>query len=176
MKKSIVLTILLFSLSSATYAKSKYYPAKNVIEARDCILELIAPQMYATLDPAKPKPTIRPQTEVTLTQFQDAIEPFWGFRPDVITNVFNLLKNEIFLMTERKYYESKKRYVFDSLAHELAHYIQYEYKQADFFAGDDFLEMQAIDVQTWFRDTYAANMKTDKFNCPIQIPQTGVVK
>lgn len=166
MKTLIISFLLIFTFSFNVIAASKYIPAEPIIEARDCVLQLIAPKMNTTIDPLKEKPRIRPETNTPLKDYQDSIEKFWGFRPDVFVNVFNPLQNEIFIMSQRHYYESKNRSVYDSLAHELVHYIQHSYHGADFTVGDDSLEMQAIDVQTWFRDTYRNQFVGDQFICP----------
>jgi hypothetical protein len=163
MIKAIFLSILILAP-----AASQYLPAAPIISARDCILTLVAEKMEIHLKPEIAKPRIRPQTVTSLQEFQDSIEEFWHFRPDAFTNVYNPIRNEIFIMTERAYYERHERSVYDSLAHELTHYIQKEYLNADFSNGDDMTwEMDAVYYQNWFRDTYKDHFQGDEFVCPL---------
>ena len=147
-------------------AKPILLPSAPIKESRDCILNLVSQKMNIPLNDAILRPKVRPENDITLKEFQDSIEEFWKFRPDAITNVYNPLRNEIFIMTEKSYYKKFNRSVFDSLAHELTHYIQKEYQHADFTVGDDSLEMQAIEIQTWFRETYQSQFQNDHFICP----------
>jgi hypothetical protein len=166
MKNLFIAVLSVFTFTTTSFAASQYIPAEPIIASRDCVLKLIAPYMYSEIDASKTVPVIRTQTDTTLEHFQDSIEKFWGFRPDAFTNVFNPVTNEIFIMTERSYYEKYDRSVYDSLAHELSHYIQFAYKGADFSVGDDSLEAQAVDVQNWFRETYKSQFVNDEFICP----------
>ncbi|MFN7728157.1 MAG: hypothetical protein ACK5P7_03265 [Bdellovibrio sp.] len=121
--------------------------------------------MHVLLKPEIDRPVIRPETSTALKDYQDSIEKFWDWRPDAFLNVFVPLKNEIFLFTEVGYYRSRGRSIFDSLAHELAHYLQFTYRGADM--ADESLEGEAVQVQTWFRETYRAQFQGDEFVCPI---------
>src|SRR4051812_15115057 len=98
MKNTFLTLLLALSFSKAVFAQTNYIPAEPIKDSRDCILNLIAPSMYAEIDAAKIKPTIRIESETSLKEFQDSIEKFWHFRPDVFTNVFNPITNEIFIM------------------------------------------------------------------------------
>jgi hypothetical protein len=46
------------------------------------------------------------------------------------------------------------RFIDDSLAHELTHYVQVKYQGWVLDGMDDSIELNAIEVQTWFRETY----------------------
>ncbi len=146
-------------------------PAAPIIASRDCLLTIVANRMNVKLDPNQTRPTVRPETTTTLLEFQDAIEPFWHFRPEQFLNVYNPLSHEIFLMTDVSYYRKTKRFVFDSLVHELTHYVQHIYQKADFTQEDDSLENQAVAVQTWFRETYGQQLREDAFLCPDPLNQ-----
>lgn len=97
-------------------------------------------------------PTVKLSSEATLKEFQDDVEPQWGFRPTAITNVYVVHLNKIYLFDDKAYYTKHKRCIDDSLAHELAHYIQVQYRKWDL--NDDSLEWDAIDTQNWFRSEY----------------------
>lgn len=126
-------------------AKLKYSPA--------CILREVADKMGVKLRTEISIPPVFLASDIPLKQFQDAIEPQWNFRPDMVTNAYIILKNEIYLIDELAYYQKTKRFIDDSLAHELAHFVQVRYQNAD-LSRDESLEPGAIDVQTWFRETY----------------------
>jgi len=162
----LLLTFSMFSFAQNNKQSKKLIPAKNIVQSRDCILAIVADYMKVTLKSEVALPRVRTQSDTSLKEFQDSIEVFWKFRPDVFTNVYNPIHNEIFIMTERAYYQKHKRSVFDSVAHELVHYVQKEYKGVDFTQEDESVEFQAIEVQTWFRDTYKNNFKKDQFICP----------
>lgn len=104
------------------------------------------------LNTSIPMPEIYYESQISLTQFQDAVEPQWGFRPDVVTNVFVSHLNQIYLLDDAEYYSHTKRCMDDSLAHELTHYVQDKYQHFDL--NDDSLEAEAVDVQTQFREKF----------------------
>jgi hypothetical protein len=110
-----------------------------------------------------PLPPVFLQSETPLKRYQDAVEPQWKFRPGVFANVYVARKNEIYLMNESAYYASKGRFVDDSLAHELTHYVQVKYLGVPMEEMDDSLESQAVSVQTEFRERF---MKTGLSPCP----------
>lgn len=102
-----------------------------------------------------PLPAVVLSSEAQLKQFQDDIEPQWGFRPDTITNAYVVHLNKIYLYDDKAYYNEHQRCIDDSLAHELAHYIQVQYRKWDL--NDDSLEWDAIDTQNWFRSQHCSN-------------------
>ncbi len=97
-------------------------------------------------------PKLFVESKTPLKQFQDAVEQQWGFRPDIITNAYVVQSNEIYLLDEAAYYDQTKRCIDDSLAHELTHYVQVKYKKYDL--NDESLEWDAVEIQTWFRETF----------------------
>ncbi len=136
--------LTLIALAVGSEAQLKYQP--------EFIFSQVLQRKNAELDSTKPFPEIKYASRSTLKEFQDDIEPQWGIRPDVITNAYVVQKNIIYLLDDQSYYEKNQRCMDDSLAHELTHYVQSKYKGWDL--NDDSLEMDAIDVQTWFRETY----------------------
>ena len=121
----------------------------------ECVLQAVAERKGRALDPAKPLPRIRFESQTPLKDFQDAVETQWGSRPEVFTNAYSLKTGEIFLIDEAAYYRRLKRHIDDSLAHEYAHYLQVVYDGADLM-NDPWgsYEADAIDLQTWFRTDF----------------------
>lgn len=101
---------------------------------------------------AIPLPTLFYESKTPLKQFQDAIEPQWGQRPEIITNAFVIHLNQIYLLDDAGYYQRLKRCLDDSLMHEYIHYIQAKYQNFDL--NDESLELEAIDYQTQFREEF----------------------
>lgn len=99
-------------------------------------------------------PTIVLAKDTNLKEFQKDVEPQWGMKPDFITNVFVAALNKIYLLDEKRYYEENGRCIDDSLAHELVHFVQVKYRNIPIEYFDDSMEMEAIDVQSRFRDLY----------------------
>jgi hypothetical protein len=56
--------------------------------------------------------------------------------------------NEIYLIDDASYYARVGRTIDDSLAHELAHYLQARYGRAHLV---DWEEVEAVAIQNWFR-------------------------
>lgn len=136
--------VLTFSFTSPEPAKLQYNP--------EFILQAVLDYKKLSFRPDVRLPEIKYESQATLKEFQDDLEPQWGFRPEVITNAYVIKKNVIYLIDEKDYYERHQRCIDDSLAHELAHYIQSQYRGWDL--NDDSLEWDAIDVQNWFRENY----------------------
>jgi hypothetical protein len=149
-------------------ANKPLVPLAPIHQAKVCILKIIAEKMNATLPAIEQWPTLRLEGEVSLKYYQDQVEPWWNFRPDMFTNVFVPNSNEVFLFTEKAYYKRHKRSIFDSLAHELVHYIQVMVNKIDLKADPmnaEMAESEAVSIQTWFRETYEPQ-KSDHFSCP----------
>lgn len=119
------------------------------------ILTRILEYKNLSFNPEIPLPTVRLSSAANLKQFQDDVEPQWGFRPDFITNAYIVHLNKIYLYDNKAYYSEHQRCIDDSLAHELAHYVQVQYRKWDL--NDDSLEWDAIDTQNWFRSQYCQN-------------------
>jgi hypothetical protein len=147
---------LLFSLNAAAadLAKLTYSP--------ECIFTAVAKRMQVAPSDILPFPKIHFESQTTLKEFQDAVEPQWGFRPDVILNVYIIATNEIYLIDDATYYRKNNRFIDDSMAHELVHYVQVKYQNLDLTQWGDVLESDAVSVQTWLRETF---METGKSPC-----------
>ncbi|MHB0995239.1 MAG: hypothetical protein ACYC2I_02590 [Elusimicrobiales bacterium] len=120
-----------------------------------CIMKLAAGKLRLELREDVPVPPVRYGSETPLSEFQDAIEPQWGQRPDFVLNSYVFALNRIYILDEKDYYDKMGRFVDDSIFHEFIHYFQVKYR-GDTFEGynGEYLESEAIDYQTWFRDTY----------------------
>ncbi|MGH8682307.1 MAG: hypothetical protein ACREVP_12490 [Burkholderiales bacterium] len=116
------------------------------------ILAEVARRMNVTLRPEIPVPAVFFESTTPLRQFQDAIGAQWQFRPHVFTNAYAASRNEIYLIDEAAYYEQVGRTLDDSLAHELAHYLQVHYLKADL--ADHSLEIDAVAVQRGFEQDH----------------------
>jgi hypothetical protein len=117
------------------------------------ILETVAERMQVKLRPEVPLPGIFLESTTPLRQFQDAMEGQWQFRPPLIANSYSIATNEIYLSDDASFYLRFKRTLDDSLAHEFVHYIQARYMHEDLTT--DGCEIQAAEVQRWFREEYA---------------------
>lgn len=118
----------------------------------DFILKQVLLKKNKPFRPELARPPVFVASQTSLQQFQDAIEPQWGFRPDIFTNAFADQKNQIYLLDDAEYYQKNQRCIDDSLAHELTHYVQSKYQGFDL--NDESLEWDAVEVQTWFRQTF----------------------
>ncbi|HAH05066.1 MAG TPA: hypothetical protein DCM05_00850 [Elusimicrobia bacterium] len=119
-----------------------------------CILKAVAGYMGKELRPGVPLPEVRLASETTLAEFHDSVEGQWEGAQRHITNVYSVRRNRIHLLDEGLYYQRLNRAIDDSLAHEYVHYVQHRYGAYGEGQFDDSAEMQAIDVQTWFRDEF----------------------
>jgi hypothetical protein len=117
------------------------------------ILEAVARRMNVTLRSDVPRPAVFLESATPLRQFQKAMEGQWPFAPTLIANSYSIATNEIYLSDEPSFYRRLKRTLDDSLAHEFVHYIQSKYFREDLTT--DGCEIQATEVQRWFRDEYA---------------------
>jgi hypothetical protein len=113
------------------------------------ILAFVAAAMNVRLDPAEPLPVVRLASTTTLARFREAMAPQWGFRPHVIINAYAVASNEIYLDDSSDYYRRTHRTLDDSLAHELAHYVQVRYRGESL--EDESCELEAVIVQTAYR-------------------------
>ena len=165
MKLAVVYLAALFSFgvvvstSSIGYAKqvSEERPLKKprVVKLQfsaDFILEQVLLKKNLTYRPEISKPKLFLESKTELSYFQEAMLPQWGFKPDIFTNAFAVLKNEVFLSDHAAYYKKHKRCMDDSLAHELTHYVQTKYQNYDL--ADESLEYEAVEIQTWFREVH----------------------
>lgn len=116
------------------------------------VLAQVAQRMGVTLHPEVAPPTVLLESVIPLAQFRDAITVQWGFRPHVFGNAYAVARNEIYLIDDPAYYARLRRTIDESLVHELAHYVQVKYLNADLAVPE--WEQDAIAVQTWFRNLH----------------------
>lgn len=138
----------------------------NVVTVAACILQLTMAELNVTPRAEIPVPRLRLESETPLSEFQDAVEVGWHFRPDVFMNVYTPASNQIFLMTAPGSYRNG-RSIYDSLAHEYTHFIQVKYRNTPLDQFGDAEEAQAVDVQTAFRQKYGALIVDGEFACPV---------
>jgi hypothetical protein len=139
------LTIAVSLAPAANVAAAE--PVKPRFDPRTT-LKVVARRMDITLRPEIPLPEIRLASATPLGRFQDAVEGQWGARPERIANAFVSNTNEIYLIDDASYYAGVGRTIDDSLAHELAHYLQARYGRANLV---DWEEVEAVAIQNWFR-------------------------
>jgi hypothetical protein len=138
-------------------AAAKASPIKNYVQPKydlQCIFTGVLAIMDKQAKADIPMPALYLENRTPLKQFQDAVEPQWGMRPDVFLNVYAADQNAVYVMNEAEYYRKLGRFVDDSIAHELVHYVQVKYKGIRIEDFDDSLEGEAIEVQTEFRERY----------------------
>jgi hypothetical protein len=137
------------------------------------ILEQVAQRLGVTLRPEIPVPAIRFASSTPLAQFQDAIEAQWRFRPPNIVNTYAIARNEIYLYDGAAYYAQHHRTLDDSLAHELVHYLQWQYRNDDL--SSEWREAEAVDIQTWFREAYVEPQRDAVVRPRGSTPPCGVI-
>lgn len=141
--------------AEAETAKPLYKP--------DCVLAAVAGKKGVTLDAARPAPMVLYGSKVPLARFLEASkEQLGGFVPDRVMNMYTVKTNEIYLSDAASTYGRHGRIIDDSLAHEYTHFLQVVYDGRGLGDGsDDYLESEAVAVQTWFREQGAATLPPD---------------
>jgi hypothetical protein len=158
--KIVTASILLVSFESFASGKS-YFSDVSLKQAEPCILNVVAKKSNVVIKPELPIPDLMLEQNVDMEQYKKDVQEWFGFEIDQVTNFFFATKNKIYLITDNAYYTKTNRSPYDSLAHELTHYIQWNYQGATKDdLGTDGAEMSAIDVQTWFRETYKLGPKS----------------
>jgi hypothetical protein len=152
MRRLLLLALLALPAAAADgeTAKPLYKP--------DCVLAAVAGKKGVALDASRPAPMVLYGSKIPLTRFLEAAkEQLAGFVPDRVMNMYTVKTNEIYLNDAASTYGRHGRIIDDSLAHEYAHFIQVAYDGRTMGDGsDDFLESEAVAVQTWFREQGAA--------------------
>jgi hypothetical protein len=144
----------IFLMTSRADARDGAAQAREILrEDVRTTLAFVADAMNVRLDPAEPLPVVHLASTTTLARFREAIAPQWGFRPHVIVNAYAVATNEIYLDDAPAYYRRTHRTLDDSLAHELAHYLQVRYRRLDL--TDESCEMEAVTIQTAYREHLA---------------------
>jgi hypothetical protein len=116
------------------------------------VLAQVAERLGVRLDPAIAPPAVHLESATPIARFRAALAAQWGFRPHAFGNAYAIERNEIYLIDEPGYYARLGRSLDESLAHELAHYVQVRYLGADL--AEPSWEQEAVAVQTWFSATH----------------------
>jgi hypothetical protein len=116
------------------------------------VLAQVAHRLGVALRPEVAPPAVFLESATPIGQFRDAIAAQWGFRPHAFGNAYAVERNEIYLIDDPSYYARLGRTIDESLAHELAHYVQVNYLNADLSVPS--WEQDAVALQTWFRDAH----------------------
>lgn len=168
------ITFLIFISSSEVQANPATSDIVKLRYSPHCILEALLKYRNVDYRPDIELPHIYFESQSSLEQLNSAIFPLqWSTPAAGFSNAFAFKggHNEIFLIDNADYYKRHGRFIDDSLAHELFHFLQIRYANMD-ITGDDFAEFGAIVVQSWFRDTYMKDPDLPK-NAPCP---DGIVK
>lgn len=169
MTKVVSVIIAIFISTSAVAQDQEWatYKGDDVRAASACIFKIIAEMYRPNLDTTNlPTPSIIMADETSLEDFQKAAASHMqGFVPQQVTNVYVIETNTVYLVNN---YTTPKtgRSAFDSLAHEFAHYFQVQVSGLTLENFSDAEEIQAVDLQTRFREAHRANIKDGRFECP----------
>lgn len=147
----IFLTVLVGLSSQGLDSNLDYTPVKPKYDI-DYLVQFTLEAKGFIEKPEIKRPEILFGSEVSLTQFQDDVEPQWGIRPEFVTNVYVVSKNRIYLLDDKAYYDKLGRCIDDSIVHELTHFVQSAYQGFDL--DDESLEFNAIDIQIDFREKH----------------------
>ncbi|NCN39804.1 hypothetical protein GW916_01010 [bacterium] len=146
MKKWLVL--VLFSTAGVQAEKMP------LAHSPQCTFQAVASKMGVPIDESIPLAKVDVQSESLLQDFQDSVFDQYGFKPNTFASVYIQKQNRIFLIDDLEVYAPMNRFVDDSLAHELVHYVQVMYQGLVNDGSSDQLEMDAIKIQTWYRETF----------------------
>lgn len=157
--------IFLFTIFlMASQGLAAHYDKRAVQQSLACLLAWSEKEMAVQQKPLVDLPEIRLSHEVSLGEFQDDVEPQWQLRPEVVSNVFVAHKNRIYLVSDKKDYQKNQRSIYDSLVHELIHYIQVKYQGRPIEDFGDMEEMTAIYAQNKFREEHPEALE-DRYLC-----------
>lgn len=150
--KILIISFILSSVALAAAKKPRKVTIVPKFSTERILTEILA---YKSLEFRADLqiPTVILESKASIKQFQDEIELQWHMRPTMITNAYVVNYNKIYLTDDKAYYDKVGRCIDDSLAHELTHYIQVKYKGWS-LDGDEGLEWDAVEVQTWFREKF----------------------
>lgn len=99
-----------------------------------------------------PAPEVYYKSSTPLSQFQNAIENQWGSRPAIFLNGYAAQYNEIYLMDDAYAYKAMGRCAEAALAHEMVHYVQYQYRGRDI--GRHHNEPEAKMIEKEYQEIY----------------------
>lgn len=164
MKNWVLIATLLFSSASFAITDNGFWNAENLLNDQECLLKVVRTKMKSLK--SSPAPTLKLESHTSLVEFQDAIEKLWGFRPSAFVNVFDANSNTIFLSNTKSRYKHPRTPV-DSLVHELVHFVQVKDQGAG-KEDDEYLENQAVQIQTWFRENNGRFIIDESYRGPCE--------
>lgn len=156
LKRLLLLTMLLNGILSIP-AYGAPLPVPVIAELKhslNFVLEYVLVKKGLVKNPNIEEPELHLESVTRLDIFQNAITGQWGFKPDRFSNAYGVSTNQIFLIDDQSYYDKTGSCIDDSLAHELAHYIQVKYQKWDL--ADESAEWDAVDIQTQFREEFCS--------------------
>lgn len=163
LKKHLLSIITASGLLSSAFAESSTYWNEQTLRANSsCLLSIVRSKMNSTKTSALPE--LKFSSSTSLEEFQAAIEQWWGFRPEKFVNVYDANTNTLYLNNNKASYKNSRTPV-DSLVHELVHFVQSKDFNASHEDGE-YLEDQAVQVQTWFRDNYGLHIQNEDYQGP----------
>ncbi len=158
MKIQIIMALF---FAMAGVAQAAVLPEAVLEDARkqeSCILDYVVANRYMKRNASLPMPEIVYGHEISVEEFNRRLADMLGdFRYSAVSNVYYSSENTIFLSdTEASYPEKSGRTIYDSLAHELTHYVQYAYRHySNEEAASDGAEEEAVYVQNDFREAFS---------------------
>lgn len=162
-KKAFLMFVMTLSaVASADGQSETFWSEQNLRDNAACLLKITRKKMES--DKTSELPTLKFASSTSLTEFQDEIEKWWNFRPEVFVNVYNANTNTLYLTNNKAHYRNSRTPV-DSLVHELTHFVQSKDLNASHEDGE-YLEEQATRVQTWFRDNYGMHIVNENYQGP----------
>lgn len=159
--------LFLFTLWIGIGSYAAVLDPKPVVNSLPCLISWVETAMNEAPRPDEKKPQVLLSHTVSLKQFQDDIESQWHQRPQEITNAFVAHSLNIYLNSDKSYYRKNRRSIYDSLVHELVHYIQVQYRHFPIDQFSEFEEMTATDLQTQFRSQHPELLNQD-YKCDLQ--------
>lgn len=161
MKTYLTLLILFFGLFAQ--AQAEPWRSQSILDSRDCILKIVAKRMGLRLSSVTPLPKILVQGTVDFSYYQSTLEKHWGWKPEQFVNAYVFGSNELFIHLDGELYKKRGSTPYDVMAHELTHYMQYQYQGLPM---DDFTEGEAVKLQNWFREQFQDQIVDGNFVCP----------
>lgn len=156
MKTTFLFIIAFVFLAVTTHAEE----LAKLSYSTEGILDYVLAKKKLARNPEIPLPELHLKSQTSLEVFQSSLVDQWNFLPEIITNVYSVKTNRIFLMDDKAYYDDLKRCIDDSLAHELTHYVQVMYQKWDH--EDESLEWDAVDIQTQFREDFCSKHENSR--------------
>lgn len=152
--RTMTMLVMVCLVLTAVVAANADGPATLRFPMR-CTLAAVAKKRNIQLSDSVPAPILYFESSTSVDVFKAAVKQQGHDFPQEFSNAYVYVegKNDIFLIDNPSYYARHGRHIDDSLAHELVHYLQVRYQKYDLNA-EEFAELEAVDLQTWYRDTF----------------------